>query len=330
MADHDRRPRQHSKHPRSGVNGPEMTIRTVGPTPRAHRPQPDQHQAASQQPFEEKPSEEDEEFRSQREDLIERLHSFHAPYEGLDFLFSPLDTYTSRSYAATYQDGRRLAETRNDPAVIQPKIGITFLAGADTPQVNQMEEVSMTQRIPDQKTPAWRVMTAGALLTNFTFSKAMTIEHTDMTPTIVQAFRDRHTTDGQFVSPSAPSRAITSRRKPDRLLTIDSDNVKIVNDLSQEPWDLEAVLIEVDQSSLIALISNYQGLIRRCGPDLPLTETIQLLDTMIEDARRLCIRSPSLFRMSTRRLIVASKNTRYGVDDSTMFKVSMPLQPSHH
>jgi hypothetical protein len=41
---------------------------------------------------------------------------------------------------------------------------------------------------------------------------------------------------------------------------------------------------------------------------------------MIEDARRLCIRSPILFRMSTRRHIISSKNTRYGVDDGTMFK----------
>lgn len=41
---------------------------------------------------------------------------------------------------------------------------------------------------------------------------------------------------------------------------------------------------------------------------------------MIEDARRLCVRSPILFRMSTRRQIVSSKNTRYGVDDGTMFK----------
>lgn len=41
---------------------------------------------------------------------------------------------------------------------------------------------------------------------------------------------------------------------------------------------------------------------------------------MIEDARRLCIRSPILFRMSTRRHIVSSKNTRYGVDHGTMFQ----------
>ena len=41
---------------------------------------------------------------------------------------------------------------------------------------------------------------------------------------------------------------------------------------------------------------------------------------MIEDARRLCSRSPILFRMSTRRHIIASKNTRYGIDHGTMFR----------
>jgi hypothetical protein len=47
---------------------------------------------------------------------------------------------------------------------------------------------------------------------------------------------------------------------------------------------------------------------------------MELLDTMIEDARRLCVRSPILFRMSTRRHIIASKNTRYGVDHGSMFQ----------
>src|SRR5271163_4099544 len=41
---------------------------------------------------------------------------------------------------------------------------------------------------------------------------------------------------------------------------------------------------------------------------------------MIEDARRLCMRSPILFRMSTRRHIIAAKNTRYGIDHGTMFR----------
>ena len=44
------------------------------------------------------------------------------------------------------------------------------------------------------------------------------------------------------------------------------------------------------------------------------------LDTMIEDARRLCMRSPVLFRMSTRQHIINSENTRYGTDKRTHFQ----------
>jgi hypothetical protein len=178
----------------------------------------------------------------------------------------------------------------------------------------------MTDEMPDQKLALWRLHTAGALLTNFSVRKDMTVHAVDNTAAVVDAYRRRQSGEGLFVDPSVPSRALSHRRKPDRLVTIDSDNVHIVRDLSNKKWDLEAVLIEVDQSSLMSLISNYQQVIRRGGPDLPMAETLQLLDTMIEDARRLCIRSPVLFRMSTRKLIVASKNTRYGVDDGVMFK----------
>src|SRR5882757_11340147 len=40
---------------------------------------------------------------------------------------------------------------------------------------------------------------------------------------------------------------------------------------------------------------------------------------MINDVRRLCIRSPRLFRMSTRAMIAQSTNTRYGVDYGSLF-----------
>ena len=50
-------------------------------------------------------------------------------------------------------------------------------------------------------------------------------------------------------------------------------------------------------------------------------ETKVLLETMIEDARRLCVRNPILFRMSTREHIIHSKNTRYGVNhDPEIFR----------
>jgi hypothetical protein len=47
---------------------------------------------------------------------------------------------------------------------------------------------------------------------------------------------------------------------------------------------------------------------------------IELIDTMIEDARRLFTRSPILFRMSTRQHIISSRNTRYGVDTGNLFQ----------
>jgi hypothetical protein len=46
----------------------------------------------------------------------------------------------------------------------------------------------------------------------------------------------------------------------------------------------------------------------------------QLLDRMIEAARQFCVRSPILFRMSTRRKIINSNNTRYGVDSEQSFR----------
>lgn len=39
-----------------------------------------------------------------------------------------------------------------------------------------------------------------------------------------------------------------------------------------------------------------------------------LLGTVVEDTRRLCVRSPILFRMPTRSQIIHAKNTRYGTD----------------
>ena len=55
-------------------------------------------------------------------------------------------------------------------------------------------------------------------------------------------------------------------------------------------------------------------------------ETTTLLETMIEDARRLCIRSPILFRISTRVSIINSENTRYGIDDGSQFRTLITSQ----
>jgi hypothetical protein len=134
----------------------------------------------------------------------------------------------------------------------------------------------MTQITADQRDASWRVNTAGALLVNFSVRQDMTIPFSDNTAAVVNALRRRQSgSDGPFVEPNLGSKALAIRKAADRFVTIDSDNVKIVNDLSSEKWDLDGLLVEVDQSSLMSLISNYQRVIRRGGPDLPTAETVR-------------------------------------------------------
>lgn len=135
MADYERRPRHLSRHHRSITHDLDSTIRPVAPDSPPQRPSPPQPENQSSRPSGERPDGGDDEFQDQKEALLERLHSFHAPYEDLDLFTNPFDSYSSRHLSATFQDGRRLAEVRNDPAIIRPRVGITFLAGADTPQV---------------------------------------------------------------------------------------------------------------------------------------------------------------------------------------------------
>ncbi|KAK5404694.1 hypothetical protein LTR06_009415 [Exophiala xenobiotica] len=259
-------------------------------------------------------------LQDQQDDLLERLAGHYTTFEAHDLLVKAFEKTVTGNLSASFKDGIRLAEVVEDG--IKPKIGIAFLAGADTPQVTQMEQIQMSQKEPDQKDASWRVNTAGALLKNFDVDKSMSIIETDNTPAVIAAARQRMNATGPFTDPNASSnqRALALRRHQDRIVTIDSDNVKIVNVLSSEKWDLEGLLVEVDQSSLMAVILNYRHIINRGGSNLSCGETIKLLDNMIEDARRLCIRSPVLFRMATRRHIISSKSTRYGVDHGTMFQ----------
>lgn len=264
MAERRPRPRPHSIAVPPTPTRPEPTVQ---PTKGSHLLPPTPHDLQQQQ---------DSEFRSQQEDLLEQLTKHYSPYEGYDSLISTFEQTFNGSVQATFQDGTRLPQIRED--AIRPKVGLTFLAGADTPQVNQLEELSMTQHTPDQKDASWRVMTAGALLVNFTVRKDMTISFVDNTAAVVHAYRKRVGGDGPFSDPNISPKALTIRRTADRLITIDSRDVRIVSDLSSDNWDLEGLLIEVDSSSLMDLISNYQRVINRGGPDLPTAETVcQLL-----------------------------------------------------
>ena len=263
MTDRRPRPRPYNAIPTPNGANPELTIQPA----RASRPLPPTPQDLQQ--------ERDSEFRTQQEDFFEQLTKHYSPYEGYDSLISTFEKTTNGSVQATFREGTRLAHTRDE--AIKPKVGLTFLAGANTPQVNRMEDISMTQQTPDQKDASWRVMTAGTLLVNFTVGEDMTMSFSDNTPAVVHSYRKRMGSDGPFVDPNIGTKALAVRRSADKFVTIDSNDVHVVNDLSSDNWDLEGLLIEVDSSSLMDLVSNYQRVISRGGPDLPAAETVTYL-----------------------------------------------------
>ena len=218
----------------------------------------------------------DQDTQYHKEHILQELSEKQFPPEDSELIVKAFEkTFVGHS-RVTYYDGIRVQEVAD--GVVEPRVGITFMAGADTPQVNMNEQIDMTQNIPDQKDALWRVNTAGALLRNFEVDKDMSITQTDNTPTVVASARHRRVfEDGPFFERTAPSKAIArrGRDRSDRTVTIDSDNVKIVNNLNEGNWDLEATLIEVDQSSLVALMINYKTLIRQDGSALTFTRTVR-------------------------------------------------------
>ena len=218
-----------------------------------------------------------------KEQIYEDLASKQNPLEEYDLILHQFEKTADGKVRASYFNGIRAQEVTE--GAVEPKIGITFMAGADTPQVNRMEQIGMTQGVPDQKSATWRVNTAGTLLKTFDVDKDLSIIQTDNTSAVVAKARERSTSDNSYHHESRrSSRAIASLRREDRTVTIDSDKVKFVNDLSTGKWDLESTLIEVDGPSLLALTVNYRHLISRSASILTFEDTIKLLDVMIEDA----------------------------------------------
>ncbi|KAM0797109.1 hypothetical protein BDR22DRAFT_824619 [Usnea florida] len=235
--------------------------------------------------------------------------------EQTDFMIQQLERKADPRLRRTYENGVPLDEVVPSAPVLT--VGLTFLPGADKPQVNRSEQTNMEGKDVDQKDANWRVATAGSLLTQFNVSSDLQILQTDQTASIVNRAK-YHARDRDRQSPD--QRKALARRSRSDTVTIDSERVTIVNDLTNGHWDLRGLLVEVDSSSLWDLMLNYRNLIAGGGPEMTFEETRTLLDTMIEDARRLCIRSPILFRMSTRVRIIHSENTRYGISHGPQFR----------
>ena len=236
--------------------------------------------------------------------------------EQTDFMIQRLERKSDPRLQRTYANGLALEEVIDSAPVL--RVGLTFLPGADKPQVNRSEQINMEGKEADQKDALWRVNTAGSLLSQFNVSQDLQIVQIDQTASIVaRAKYQARDHDRQFPD---QRKALTRRKRNSDTVTIDSECITIAKDLRSGDWDLRGLLVEVDWSSLWDLMVNYRNLIAGGGPEMTFDETRSLLETMIEDARRLCIRSPILFRMSTRVRIINSENTRYGINHGPMFR----------
>ena len=213
-----------------------------------------------------------------------------------------LEKRSDKPVRRTYVQGQLCADGVIDGAVVI-KVGIAFLPGADKPEVNRLEQFDMTGKEPDQQDAMWRVNTAATLLSVFDVDKQLSVVQTDQTAKIAEKARKRR--ESRRDSYLARENSLTKDREyrfksHHDAVTIDSAEVRITNELNNDEWDVSSTLIEVDGSSLMSLMVHYRKLVLRAGPDPPFEVTRELLETMIEDARRLCVRSPILFRMSTR------------------------------
>jgi hypothetical protein len=205
--------------------------------------------------------------------IYEQIADNQFPMEETEFVVRCFGKRADASARQTYVDGKRVNEVSE--AAITPRIGMTFMAGADTPQVNRMEQVGMARKNPDQKSANWRVNTAGTLLHDFEVDTDLSIIQSDNTSQVIARYRERNLlTDRPYFASNGAKHALATKGWNDRTVTIHSDHVEIVNDLARGSWDLESTLIEVDGSSLTSLMVNYRHLIYRGGPSLTFAETV--------------------------------------------------------
>lgn len=115
--------------------------------------------------------------------------------------------------------------------------------------------------------------------------------------------------------------SLMKRSIQDHVLNIDSDYINVIhmNQDTTAEFDIVSTLIEIDMQSICSLLSNFREIISSGDRNLSSKDIIVILDTMINDVRRLSSRSPTIFRLATRSIIAGSKDTRYGVDYGNVF-----------
>jgi hypothetical protein len=273
----------------------------------------------------------------QKDQMIISVLEVQFPPPGLEWL-KDFERNPDSPIKKSYRRGILQAQVDKDAPVV--KVGITFLAGADKPSVIAAEMSKVSDEKPFQKSPEWRVFTAVTLLTKFEVGDDLLIHHKDDSAEIFKKSNERkrisegkpaEKDQGSFQKllskqnsgsqPGGQSQEIVKRNIFDHTLTIDSDEVKLLHGIigDDHGFDIACTLVEIDMFSMRDLMMNFRTIVQSGGRNVKSKDILAILDTMINDVRRLCTRSPRLFRMSTRSLIAYSKDTRYGVDYGSNF-----------
>jgi len=252
------------------------------------------------------------------------------PLEESDLMVKSLERQADHKKTRTYFNGEPLQ--MKNPTAPTLVVGLTFVPGADRAQVARIEIDDLVGEPPNQKSSIWRVNTAGTLLKNFEVDDDLYVNQKDRTSAIYtsakekaeKAAKEHRRIRKSEAKHSGKDVIIYSSGGKENMVNIDSDHVHLVKDLRVKEWDLQSTLIEVDGKSLVALMLEFRHLIKQTtAADASATsfaEMASILERMIENARRLCMKSPILFRMSTRSLIKNSKDIRYGVNQDHMFQ----------
>jgi hypothetical protein len=226
-----------------------------------------------------------------------------------------LSATTDEEICQTYENGELLTDWDKDAEIVD--IAIHYIQGSNLADVIRIENSESSNQAPIEKPPSWLALTAGNLLKEPEVQQNLSIKWIDITEQVLKAHRENARS-----KPGNSSLNNILRSSPDNKVNINSSHVSIVNAVSDtNSYDHLSHCIELDGNSLISLIYNFRDLLTRNGRHAHLSpeQTTNVLGTMVEDARRLLVRSPILSRVNPRIVIQKSKNTRYGVDTGTRF-----------
>jgi hypothetical protein len=228
-----------------------------------------------------------------------------------------LTIYEDKSVQCTFRHGIQVAEEPSAPFI---EVGIFYIRGGDVVEVNDREISILNGDAEFHRSALWKVQTAGDMLLDKDVQRDLRILPIDRTSEAVASYEKRNggsrgTKNGEDTKDRA--------KNADHTVNIHDKNVHLLRGFSERgPFDLKATCIEVDGQSLLNLIYNFRKLVTQYGQITIVSpeQTLDILETMAEDARRLFMLSPILTRSTVRLAIQRSRNVRYGVDTGIMFR----------